>query len=101
MRTDPVPCINATQYEIDQGKHLTWNDDSHCQPCQRILDRFIALHQQSEVDSAESDEAYAMWNTGTCAKCNGSGILGPETDAHPSVYGMECPDCTGDYNESI
>lgn len=89
MRDEPVPCINATQYEIDQDKHLTWDDESHCTVCRRILDKFAARRTEAEQEEQE----YAMWSTGSCPKCNDTGIMGPGTDAHPSVYGLNCPDC--------
>ncbi len=89
MRTESVPCKNATQYEIDNGKHVTWDDESHCTVCRGILDRFSVMHAEAAAEHA----ALAMWNTGACSKCNGTGDLGQGTDAHPSVYGIQCPDC--------
>lgn len=104
MRTDPVPCKNATKYEVDNDKHLTWNDDAHCNPCKKLLDRFVLRRQQAEAllraeareaaMAEEEDIEYANWNTGECARCGGAGILGARNDAHPSMYGLDCPDCT-------
>lgn len=48
MRDDPMPCVHATDYEIDQGKHLTWNDSGMCSPCRRYIDRFIARGSENE-----------------------------------------------------
>jgi hypothetical protein len=104
VRTEQVPCKNATQYEIDNGKHLTFNDDSHCQPCKRVLDRFVLRRQQAEaLERAAAREMidedaieYATWNTGECATCGGAGILGERNDAHPSMWGLDCPNCFPD-----
>lgn len=102
-RPEPVPCINATKYEVENGKHLTRNMDRHCNSCQTVLDKFAAARKQAEAieaaenadreDDIESDDEYARWNTGECARCGGAGILGAKNKAHPSVYGMDCPDC--------
>lgn len=40
MRDNAVPCVNATQFETHQGKHLTWEDDRVCTRCKRTLDLF-------------------------------------------------------------
>lgn len=104
MREEPVPCINATDYEIGLGKHLTWEDDRHCNPCRRTLERFAEIGSRVSIEvvpemseeEARSVDEYASWNTGVCARCGGEGILGSRVDAHPSVYGMACPDCNGE-----
>lgn len=57
MRDEPVPCINATTFEIRQDKHLTWNDDRICNPCVRVLDMFAtrrALNEKFEEDEART-----------------------------------------------
>lgn len=57
MREHAIPCMNATQYEIERKIHMTWNDDRLCDSCLRHMDRF-ALSRQAAEDS-ETDEAEA------------------------------------------
>ena len=48
MRDHAVPCANATQFEIIQGKHMTWNDNQICTRCDSVLDLFALRRELAE-----------------------------------------------------
>ena len=57
-RDQAVPCVNATRYEINEGRHLTWNDDRVCQRCNAVMDTFrsrIALNTQVDQPKENAD----------------------------------------------
>jgi hypothetical protein len=51
MRDEPVPCKNATLFEINQGRHITWEDDRTCKPCKRVLERFAQRGAEAEAEA--------------------------------------------------
>lgn len=59
MRSEPVPCIHATDYEINLGKHITWDDDRLCNPCRRVLDIFAERRAMAEVEGRPIDDTRA------------------------------------------
>lgn len=48
MLDHAVPCVNATQWESDQNKHLTWNDDRICTRCVRIMELFAKRRELND-----------------------------------------------------
>lgn len=54
MRDKPVPCVNATHYEVIRGEHLTWNDSDVCPQCERVLDLFAARRLLAEPFDGEA-----------------------------------------------
>lgn len=48
MLDHAVPCVNATQWEADQNKHQTWNDDRICTRCVRIMELFAKRRELNE-----------------------------------------------------
>lgn len=55
MLSEPVPCVNATSYEVRLNKHMTWEDDRRCTTCKRILDLFDARRAVNEQYVGEPD----------------------------------------------
>lgn len=35
MRENPTSCLNATFFEMLNGRHRTWNDDRLCNTCRK------------------------------------------------------------------
>jgi hypothetical protein len=59
MRDAPVPCVNATEYEVMRGEHLTWLDAPTCPRCDTVLDRFATRRLLAEpVVDAEPEQEY-------------------------------------------
>lgn len=48
MRDHAVPCTNATQFEVMQEKHLTWNDSGVCNRCVQLLDLFAQRRELND-----------------------------------------------------
>lgn len=59
MREQPVPCANATQYEVINGRHMTWNDNQICTRCERLLDLFAARRKIAETFEEDEHEGPA------------------------------------------
>lgn len=60
MLDQAVPCVNATQWETTQEKHLTWNENRICQRCDRITELFAQrrkIAEQFEEDMLDDDAA--------------------------------------------
>lgn len=56
MRDQAVPCVNATYFEIRQGRHLTWEDSRVCSRCVKVLDIFNTrrtLNEQYDEDKVD------------------------------------------------
>jgi hypothetical protein len=58
MRSDPIPCKHATDYEIARESHLTWNEDGICNPCMRLLDVFT-MKRANAAANERLEEAHA------------------------------------------
>ena len=48
MRDNAIPCANATQFETQQNKHTTWNDNRICTRCARLTDIFAVRRKLNE-----------------------------------------------------
>lgn len=49
QRKRAVPCVNATDYEINLGQHMTLEHDRRCRRCCHILDMFTAMKEHNEA----------------------------------------------------
>jgi hypothetical protein len=43
------PCKHATDYEIERGLHMTWNEDGICNQCSSLLDLFTMKRANAEA----------------------------------------------------
>lgn len=84
MRDAAVPCRYATAYETSLGRHITFNDNQICTPCERTVDRFAAKQAQN---AALNQEQVSVGDEGHPSHPSAHLRTHTEFTAHPMTVG--------------